>query len=126
MSDTLNPNPESKRWENVVGKAVKDWTTAIMASRGVTREDARQVVLGFIREVTEELTAATTDSMTFPPKSCPWCELEYELTPDTEREHLKICQVFQTLPVAETSPEGKTFVALPNFPDILVERVRIQ
>ena len=56
---------------------------------------------------------------------CPWCELEYELTPETEREHLKVCSVFQTLPVAEIH-NGKTFVAVPGCPDILVERERIQ
>lgn len=57
---------------------------------------------------------------------CPWCELEYELTPETERTHLAICPVYQGLPVAEMTPEGKTFVALPSSPNILVERVKIQ
>ncbi len=56
---------------------------------------------------------------------CPWCELEYELTRESEEIHLKICPVFQTLPVAEVC-NGKTFVALPSYPDILVERLRLQ
>ncbi len=57
--------------------------------------------------------------------ACPWCEEEYFLTPETERVHLKTCPVFQTLPVAERTSEGKTFVAVPGYPDILVERVRL-
>jgi len=57
--------------------------------------------------------------------SCPWCELEYELTPETEKAHLAVCPVFQTLPVAAVK-DGKTFVALPGYPDILCERGRIQ
>ena len=56
---------------------------------------------------------------------CPWCELEYELTPETEKAHLAVCPVFQTLPVAAVK-HGKTFVALPGYPDILCERERIQ
>lgn len=56
---------------------------------------------------------------------CPWCELEYEMTPEAEREHLKVCPVFQSLPVAVVK-DGKTFVALPGYPDILCERVRVQ
>lgn len=55
---------------------------------------------------------------------CYWCEEQYDLTPDTEREHLAVCRVFQTLPVAEVR-DGKTFVALPDNPKILVERVRV-
>jgi hypothetical protein len=57
---------------------------------------------------------------------CPWCELEYKLTPETEREHLAICPVFQTLPVAAVDKDGKTFVELPGWPGILCERERIQ
>jgi hypothetical protein len=56
---------------------------------------------------------------------CRWCDLEYEITPETEREHLKVCPVYQTLPVAEIR-NGKTFVALPGCDNILVERVRVQ
>ena len=55
---------------------------------------------------------------------CPWCELDYDLTPETERAHLKVCPVFQKLPVVEWR-NGKTFVALPSDPKILVERERI-
>jgi hypothetical protein len=54
---------------------------------------------------------------------CPWCELEYDLNAETERAHLAICKVFQSLPIVETSPSGKTFVEYA--PGILVERVRI-
>ena len=57
--------------------------------------------------------------------NCPWCDVEYDLNPETEREHLKVCPVFQTLPVAFVSPAGKTFVAFPSTPSILVERVRV-
>jgi hypothetical protein len=56
---------------------------------------------------------------------CPWCELDYDLTPETEPIHLATCPVFQTLPVAEFR-NGKTFVALPSDPEILVERRRNQ
>jgi hypothetical protein len=59
-------------------------------------------------------------------EACPWCEEEYDLTPDTERIHLESCPVFQTLPVAETRADGKTFVRLPSNENILVERVRVQ
>lgn len=57
-------------------------------------------------------------------ESCIWCGLEYDLTPKTERDHLKICTVFQTLPVAVVK-NGNTFVALPDDPEILCERERI-
>ena len=56
--------------------------------------------------------------------NCPWCDVEYDLNPETEREHLKVCTVFQSLPVAEFK-DGKMFVALPDWPEILVERVRV-
>jgi hypothetical protein len=55
---------------------------------------------------------------------CPWCELEYDLTPETERLHLAVCKVFQSLPVAQVK-DGKTYVALPGWPDILCERQRV-
>lgn len=58
--------------------------------------------------------------------TCPWCDLEYDLTPQTEKTHLLRCDVYQNLPVAEITPSGKIFVALPSNPNILVERVRIQ
>jgi hypothetical protein len=56
---------------------------------------------------------------------CDWCSYEYPVfNKDMEREHLQICKVFQSLPVAQFV-NGKTFVALPDDPNILVERVRI-
>lgn len=33
--------PQSTRWEYVIGKKLKDWATAIMQNRAVTREAAR-------------------------------------------------------------------------------------
>jgi len=55
---------------------------------------------------------------------CPWCEVEYDLTPETELAHLAECKVFQSLPVALVK-DGKTYVALPGRPDILCERQRV-
>jgi hypothetical protein len=45
------PKEERKkdRWENVVGKALKNWVTAVMEKRGVTREVARKIVLDDIK-----------------------------------------------------------------------------
>jgi len=40
------------RWEHVVGKAVKDWVTATMQKRGVTRAEARKIVLDDIKIIT--------------------------------------------------------------------------
>lgn len=40
---------KNDRWEYVVGKALKDWVTATMAKRGVTREEARKIVLDDIK-----------------------------------------------------------------------------
>jgi len=57
--------------------------------------------------------------------ACPWCDLEYEITPEKEIAHLEICPMFQALPVAEVR-DGKTYVAWPYAPNILVERVRVQ
>jgi hypothetical protein len=54
-------------------------------------------------------------------KECPWCHLQYDLTPETEPSHLSLCPVFQGLPAAQVV-NGKVFVALPNYPSILVER----
>lgn len=47
----------SDRWENVVGKSLKDWVTAVMATRKITRDEARKVVLTEIKALTfqEEL-----------------------------------------------------------------------
>jgi hypothetical protein len=38
---------DRNRWENVVGKALKDWTTALMGF-GMTRKEARVCVLSEI------------------------------------------------------------------------------
>lgn len=57
--------------------------------------------------------------------TCPWCNYEYAaFNEPTERRHLLECPVYQKLPVAETR-NGKQYVALPNNPEILVERSRI-
>jgi hypothetical protein len=58
-------------------------------------------------------------------EACPWCEVEYELTPETEQQHLAVCEVFQNLPVAELK-NGKTFVSLPSCSNILIERIKLQ
>lgn len=39
---------ETKRWERVCGHALKDWATALMNNRGVTRAEARKQILGII------------------------------------------------------------------------------
>jgi hypothetical protein len=54
---------------------------------------------------------------------CPWCNWKYpgEITRAAEDEHLKGCQVFQGLPVAEVV-DGKEYVRLPSDPEILCER----
>ncbi len=57
-------------------------------------------------------------------RPCPWCGLQYDLTPKTERRHLALCDIFQSLPVAFTSETGQQFVAVPKHPTILCERVR--
>lgn len=43
----LTPEERAKntRWENVSGKALKDWVTRIMLQNRMTRADARIVVL---------------------------------------------------------------------------------
>jgi len=43
---------ESDRWENVVGKALKDWVTRTMEKRSLTREQARKHVLDEIKILT--------------------------------------------------------------------------
>ncbi len=45
---------DRKRWENVVGKALKDWTTALMRF-GMTRAEARDIVLSDIQRQTERV-----------------------------------------------------------------------
>jgi hypothetical protein len=40
---------KSDRWEYVVGKALKDWVTAVMVEKRITRADARVLVLAEIR-----------------------------------------------------------------------------
>lgn len=40
---------KSDRWEFVVGKALKDWVTAVMLEKRMTRADARELVLAEIR-----------------------------------------------------------------------------
>lgn len=42
---------DRNRWENVAGKALKDWVTRVMLKEGKTRDEARKVVL-------ERITAA--------------------------------------------------------------------
>jgi len=41
-------NPNSPRWQHIAGKALKDWATAIMETRGVTRAVARENILNMI------------------------------------------------------------------------------
>jgi hypothetical protein len=40
---------KSDRWENVVGKALKDWVTRVMKRDGSTRDEARATVLAAIQ-----------------------------------------------------------------------------
>jgi hypothetical protein len=42
---------QRNRWENVIGKALKDWTTTLMQF-GMTREEARDIVLSDIKRET--------------------------------------------------------------------------
>ena len=57
---------------------------------------------------------------------CPWgCGHEYaQLDQATENAHLRECPVFQNLPVA-LERDGRQYVALPDNPDILAERTRL-
>ncbi len=50
---TLTSEDRAKitRWEHVVGKALKDWTTRIMIQQGVNREEARQIALKRIEQM---------------------------------------------------------------------------
>ena len=51
MDDEHNP---STRWEFIVGKALKDWATALMQF-GMTRDEARVHVLSEIKRETERI-----------------------------------------------------------------------
>lgn len=50
--------PESKRWEYVIGKVLKDWATALMATGELTREKAREVILVNVMSSTARAQAA--------------------------------------------------------------------
>lgn len=45
---------QRKRWESTVGKALKDWASALMLF-GMTRREARDAILSDIRERTEQV-----------------------------------------------------------------------
>jgi len=45
---------ESSRWEHVVGKALKDWTSRVMKTTRMTRAEARQAILEKIQESNPE------------------------------------------------------------------------
>lgn len=45
-------SPKSTRWENVVGKALKDLATAVMQRDGVNRDQARLTILLSIQQAT--------------------------------------------------------------------------
>lgn len=49
----ISPENRAKidRWELVVGKALKDWVTRVMKNEGLTRAEAREVILERIREL---------------------------------------------------------------------------
>ena len=59
------------------------------------------------------------------PVFCDWCGHRYvgALNTETELQHLFVCAVYQTKPVAEIR-DGKEFIEYPNYPGLLVERVR--
>jgi hypothetical protein len=57
-------NLRSTRWENVSGKALKDWATAIMHATGCNRKEARLVVLMQVRMITKELSAKSSGEET--------------------------------------------------------------
>ena len=52
---------------------------------------------------------------------CDWCHNLYDLTPQTEIQHLMSCDEFQNRPVTEVK-DGKEFVTLPGHPHILIEK----
>ena len=47
---------DRKRWENIVGKALKSWATALMQF-GMTRDEAREIILTEIGTMTERVNA---------------------------------------------------------------------
>lgn len=53
---------------------------------------------------------------------CAWCGQPYGRDPNVEQEHLAACEIFQSLPVKETTSDGRTFVEYE--PGLLVERRR--
>jgi hypothetical protein len=44
------PDERGDRWEYVAGKALKDWTTRLMVQYGLTRQQARELVLVRVRD----------------------------------------------------------------------------
>jgi hypothetical protein len=53
------------RWENQVGKALKDWVTRIMAHDGISRAHARELVL---HRITLLDTSADIEFLEQPPR----------------------------------------------------------
>ena len=47
---------DRRRWENIVGKALKTWATALMQF-GMTRDEARDIILAEIGTMTERVNA---------------------------------------------------------------------
>lgn len=45
---------ERNRWESIVGKALKDWTSRVMMQTHMTRAEARQAILEKIQESNPE------------------------------------------------------------------------
>lgn len=56
-------NPDSDRWEYVVGKALKDYATALMGVLGKTRAEARELILHRLAVLTAELTRVETQTI---------------------------------------------------------------
>ena len=72
----------SDRWEFVVGKALKDWTTAVMLEKKITRAEAREFVLGEIRSkcqtnVNPSKSSPTLNSKTTSGLSSPNARLKF-------------------------------------------------
>ena len=59
-------------------------------------------------------------------RTCIWgCGHVYpDYNQKTELEHLSVCGIYQTLPVAQYH-DGKEFVELPRHPGLMVERTRV-
>lgn len=57
---------------------------------------------------------------------CSWCGYDYkkEIIQSTESAHLSQCLVFQGLPVAEMR-NGEEFVQHPKYPNIFVQRSKV-